>query len=142
MATEIPEIPLNQEYRKVFRVESEHSAKHVGSGEVEVLSTPSMILFMEMTALEYAQKYLPPEYTTVGTRVDVRHTNPAPVGAEIEVVAKLVSREGRKLVFEVKALWGDLVIGEGIHERYIVHRERFLEKVRKLIESRTKKERS
>ena len=130
-------IPINQEHRKIFRVESEHSAKHVGSGEVEVLSTPSMILFMEMAALEYAQKHLPPEYTTVGTRVDVKHVNPAPVGAEIEVIARLVAQEGRKLVFEVKALWRDLVIGEGVHERYIVHRRRFLEKVKKLIESRS-----
>jgi len=127
------EVPTGVSLAKVFRVSSEHSAKHVGSGDVEVLSTPSMILFMEMVSLELAQKYLPNELTTVGTRVDVKHLNPAPVGAEIVAESKLVKQEGRKLVFEVKATWRDLVIGEGIHERFIVDRKKFIEKVRKLI---------
>lgn len=117
---------------KVFAVGSEHVAKHVGSGDVEVLSTPSMIAFMERVAMECAQAFLPEGYTTVGTSVEVRHLNPAPKGAEIEVVAKLVEVEGRRLKFEVEARWGSIVIGKGTHERYIVERAKFLEKVREL----------
>jgi len=132
----VPTIPQGETYSKRFLVTEEHTAKHIGSGEVEVLSTPSMILFMESVALELAQRYLPPSMTTVGVRVDVKHLNPVPVGEEVEVVAKLVKQEGRKLVFEVRALWGDLTIGEGIHERYIVDREKFSAKVKKLIEER------
>jgi len=129
------ELPKGVVHVKKFVVTSEHAAKHVGSGEVEVLSTPSMILFMEATALELAQKYLPPNLTTVGTRVDVKHLNPVPVGEEVEVEAKLVGQEGRKLIFEVKAKWGNVLVGEGIHERFIVDREKFIAKVKKLVES-------
>ncbi|NPA96410.1 MAG: thioesterase family protein [Crenarchaeota archaeon] len=131
-----PSIPVGETHAKKFLVTEEHTAKHIGSGEVEVLSTPSMILFMESTALELAQKHLPQHMTTVGVRVDVKHMNPVPVGEEVEVTAKLVKQEGRKLVFEVRATWKDLTIGEGVHERYIVDREKFAAKVRKLIEER------
>ena len=130
------ELPIGVSLSKVFRVDREHSAKHIGSGEVEVLSTPSMILFMEMVSLELAQRYLPQNLTTVGTRVDVKHLNPVPVGAEIVVESKLVKQEGRKLTFEVRALWKDLVVGEGIHERYIVDKQKFVEKVKRLVSER------
>ncbi len=117
---------------KVFVVGDEHVAKHVGSGDVEVLSTPSMIAFMERVAMECVQVFLPEGYTTVGTAVEVRHLNPAPKGAEVEVAAKLVEVEGRRLKFEVEARWGSVLVGKGVHERFIVERARFLEKVREL----------
>ncbi|MCC6065407.1 MAG: thioesterase family protein [Thermofilum sp.] len=117
---------------KVFAVGDEHVAKHVGSGDVEVLSTPSMIAFMERVAMECVQVFLPEGYTTVGTAVEVRHLNPAPKGAEVEVAAKLVEVEGRRLKFEVEARWGSVLVGKGVHERFIVERAKFLEKVREL----------
>jgi predicted thioesterase len=116
-----------------FTIKEEHSAKSVGSGEVKVLSTPSMIAFMEATSRDLIQPYLQTGYTTVGTRVDVRHLSPAPVGQEIVVRSELVAVDGRKLVFKVEALWKGNKIGEGTHERYIVNLERFLEKIRKKI---------
>ncbi len=128
-------IPVGFICRREYHVGKEHAAKHVGSGDVEVLSTPSMILFMEMTALKCVEDYLPPGYTTVGTAVNVKHLNPAPVDDHIVIEARVASVEGRKIVFEVKALWRDLVIGEGTHERYIVNREKFLNKVRNLVAS-------
>jgi len=117
---------------KVFTVGDEHVAKHVGSGDVEVLSTPSMVAFMERVALECVQVFLPEGYTTVGTAIEVRHLNPAPKGAEVEVTARLVEVEGRRLKFEVEARWGSVLVGKGVHERFIVERSKFLEKVREL----------
>ncbi len=128
-------IPENLECEYTFIVKEEHTAKHIGSGTVEVLSTPSMIAFMEQASLQCVQKHLPKDYTTVGTRVDVKHLKPAPKGAEILVKTKLIEKENRRLVFKVVALWNDMVIGEGYHERYIVNEAKFMEKLRTLIKS-------
>jgi len=129
------EIDLKTGIRKETKVmvREEHSAKSVGSGDVKVLSTPSMIAFMEATSRDLVQPYLPEGYTTVGTRVDVRHLSPAPVGQEIIVISELTAVEGRKLIFKVEAFWKGNKIGEGKHERYIVNLERFLDKVRRNI---------
>jgi len=127
---EVPQLPAGLELTKEYMVRSEDTAKFLGSGDVEVLSTPAMIAYMERTALEAVQSHLPKNLTTVGIRVDVKHLRPAPKGGKIRVTAKLIQQDRRKLVFEVKAFWNEELIGEGIHERFIVDRERFLAKLR------------
>lgn len=128
------DIPIDTACVEEYIVKDEHAAKHIGTGDVSVLSTPSMIAFMERTSMLCVQRYLPPEYTTVGVLVNVKHLNPAPVGSTIRVESRLVAREGRRLVFEVKVLLKETVIGEGVHERFIVHGKRFIEKVKKAFE--------
>ncbi len=130
---EVPRIGGHVEFEHEYIVEDQHTAKFLGSGDVEVLSTPAMILFMENTARLSVEGELPENLTTVGTHVDVRHLRPAPKGARIRVISRLLKQEGRKLVFEVKAFWRDELIGEGTHERYIVDREKFLRKVKEKI---------
>ena len=122
-----PGVKLEEEYE----VTKEHLADFLSSGDVAVLSTPSMILFMENTSRLLVEGHLEEGYTTVGVRVDVRHLAPAPLGAKVKVVSVLKEVEGRKLTFEVKAYWGETLIGEGTHERFIVNKRRFLEKLKR-----------
>ncbi len=126
------EMPVGLTCREKFKVKSEHTAKVLGSGGVNVLSTPSMIAFMENVAWKCVEKYLPEEYTTVGTKICVSHLNPAPIDVEVLVEAKLIAVEGRKLVFEVAVYLNNIKIGEGIHERFIVNKARFGRKIKKL----------
>ena len=111
-----------------YTVEEKHLATFLRSGNVEVLSTPAMISFMEETCRMAVEKHLPEDKTTVGFRVDVKHLKPAPLRARIKVRCKLVEVEGRKLTFQVEAFHGSVKIGEGIHVRYIVDKRRFLKK--------------
>ncbi len=129
-------IPINIKCREEYLVEEKYTAKHIGSGDVEVLSTPSMILFMEQTALNCVQKYLPVKYTTVGIAVNIKHLKPVPKNEKVVVEAEITSIEGRKVIFNVKTLWKDQLIGEGIHERYIVDREKFIEKIKNLTKNK------
>ncbi len=117
-----------------YVVSEEHVAKHISS-DISVLSTPAMILFMERTSMKCAQQYLPEPYTTVGVAVNVRHLNPAPLGGVVRVISKLLSIEGRRLVFEVRVYYRDVLIGEGLHERFIVNREKFIERVKSVLKN-------
>lgn len=112
-------------------VMSHMSARSVGSGDMEVLSTPWMIAMMESASREIVQGFLPTGYTTVGTRVDVRHSSPLPVGALITVTSRLVEARDRKMIFEVAALSGNASIGSGTHERALVNTERFVSRLTK-----------
>ena len=90
-----------------YIVKNEDSAKFLGSGDVNVLSTPAMIAMMENTARLLVEDKLPADYTTVGTKVDISHLAPAPVGAKIKIIAELIKQENRKLLFKVEAYWKD-----------------------------------
>ena len=126
-------IPLNLKCTREYMVGKEHTAHHIGSGDLEVLSTPSMIAFIEHTCLECVQKYLDEKHTTVGVYVGVKHLKPAPIGEKVRVEVEVVEVEGRRIKFNAKVFWKDMLIGEGLHERYIVDKEKFINKLKKLV---------
>jgi fluoroacetyl-CoA thioesterase len=102
------------------------TAARYGSGLLEVFSTPAMIAFMENTAMKLVQTQLAEGYNTVGTEVCVRHLRATPMGATVHCVARLISAEGKKLVFEVEVSDENGTAGKGTHTRYIINTEEFL----------------
>jgi fluoroacetyl-CoA thioesterase len=110
-------------------VEPSMLASAVGSGLIDVLSTPSMIGLMEGAAVNAVAAQLSDGSVTVGTRVDIRHLAASPLGARIRARAELVEIDGRKLTFRVEAFDEQEKIGEGTHERAIIDPQRLLSRV-------------
>ena len=106
----------------------ENTAAAVGSGALEVFSTPSMIALMENTAYTSVAGELEEGQGTVGTLMNVKHLAASPVGMEVTCETKLIEVDRKRLVFEVKAFDKGGCIGEGIHERFIIANEKFLNK--------------
>jgi predicted thioesterase len=107
-------------------VNSDQTTKFLWEGE-NVLSTPSMIAEMEETCrLFLKEQVVPdPEWDSVGTVVNVKHLAATPVGAEVFLSAKVVSVDGRRVMFEIEARDKLEKIGEGRHERFIINVPRF-----------------
>ena len=117
----------------VGRIEWEASARHSaeawGSGAVPVFATPSLVGLMEAAAMEALRGCLPDGDATVGTRIDVEHLAATPLGDTVRAEARLVAVDGRRLVFEIDAHDSVRLIGRCRHERMIISRDRFLEKL-------------
>ena len=113
-----------------LKVEKQHTALEMGSGDLEVLATPMMVALMENAAMKAVANDLSEEETTVGGMMNTTHIKPSAIGEEVSATAVLVEVEGKKLTFSVEAKdsKGD-VIGRGTHIRFIVNRERFLSKL-------------
>jgi fluoroacetyl-CoA thioesterase len=107
-------------------VERSSLASTVGSGGLDVFSTPALIALMENAARSAVEPLLPADQTTVGVRVDVRHLAPSPPGEQIRARAELIEVDGRRLVFHVEAFDSHEKIGEGTHERMVVDPARLL----------------
>lgn len=112
-------------YTSKMTVDNTHTAKAVGSGDMEVLSTPIMIALMENAAMLAVASKLPDGYTTVGGHIDVSHLRPSRPGTAIEAQATLTKIEGKKLYFDLQARQGENIIGQGKHIRFIVNKEKF-----------------
>jgi fluoroacetyl-CoA thioesterase len=119
-------IPLGTSKERTITVISNQTTSFLWEGE-NVLSTPSMIAEMEETCrLLLKEQVVPdPEWDSVGTVIDIKHLAATPVGAEVFVKAKVVSVEGRRVMFEVEARDKLEKIGEGRHERVIIDVPRF-----------------
>jgi predicted thioesterase len=78
---------------------------------------------------------LPEAYSSVGVLVNVRHLAPTPVGSKLRVRAEVVEIDGLKVIFKVQAWDEQELVGDGMHERFVVDASRFLQRVEKKISS-------
>jgi fluoroacetyl-CoA thioesterase len=108
---------------KVGRI---HTARHLGSGGVEVLATPVMIALMEDAARSAVDGKLDEGQMSVGVNLQVSHLAATPVGMWVTARAELVAVDGRRLTFQVEAHDDGEKIGEGTHTRAIIQLNRFL----------------
>ena len=122
-------LEIGLKYESVVEVTSANSAKTMGSGDMDVFATPSMVALMENAAMMAVASALPEGSATVGTQINTSHIKASPIGSTITASAELTEVEGRKLTFAVKAWDEKGVIGEGVHTRFVVDRERFLSKL-------------
>lgn len=110
-------------------VSEKNTASTMGSGDLEVFATPSMVALMENAAMRAVAAALPEGSSTVGSEMNCSHIKPSKVGATITATAVLTEVEGRKLTFTVGAVDERGIIGEGVHVRFVVDRERFMAKL-------------
>jgi predicted thioesterase len=102
------------------------TAQTLGSGDVPVLGTPRVLALVEAAAVAATTHRLAPGTTTVGTRVELDHRLPTPMGRRVVAEAQLAKVDGRRLVFEVTVRDRDTVVAEGRVERSLVERRRFI----------------
>ncbi len=107
----------------------ENTAAAVGSGTLEVFSTPAMIGLMENAAVVCLRPYLEEGENSVGTAISVTHDAAIPIGFTVTAEAELIEVDRRRLEFKVMARAGDEIIGKGVHTRFIVPQEKFMQKV-------------
>ena len=97
----------------------------------QVFATGFMVGFLEWACIKAVNPHLDwPEEQTVGTHVNVSHSAATPPGFEVTAKVKLAQVDGRRLVFEVEATDGVDIISKGTHERFVINRARFSEKVK------------
>lgn len=116
-------------YTSTLVVTHTHVASAMGSGDLYVFATPAMVALMENAAMNAVAGHLPEGATTVGAMMNTSHIKPSPVDDEVKATAVLTEVEGRKLTFSIVAEDSKGIIGEAVHVRYIVDRERFLNKL-------------
>lgn len=122
-------IEVGLKYTSETVVETNITAKAVGSGDLDVFATPSMIALMESAAMNSVCNALAEGATTVGTKIEVSHIRATPLSVKVEATATLTEIDGRRLIFKIEARDDKGVIGEGNHERFIVDKERFMSKL-------------
>jgi predicted thioesterase len=116
--------------RATLLVGPDDTAEVIGSGDVPVLSTPSVVALAERASVEAVAGRLEPGTTTVGYEVQLTHLAPTPVGSQVGAEATLESVDGRRLVFRVSVSDARGLVAVGRVTRVVVQRDRFLERVR------------
>ncbi len=103
----------------------EHFASRITPGTPDVFSTPALGALVEKTAAEWVAQHLAPDQMTVGAQIVINHTAATPAGMTVTATATLTAVEGRRLDFTWTASDGVDDVGHGTHQRFVVDRARF-----------------
>ena len=123
-------IQLDKVFEESYVIKNENSAEKMGSGDLAVLSTPSLVAFMENAAKNYLNKFLPEEMGSVGSNININHIAPTLIGNSITVRGKITEVIKEKIIkFSIEAYEKDKKIGEAEHTRVIINNTKFLEKL-------------
>jgi predicted thioesterase len=129
--TTLRRVPLDPGLAASFSHPVTHAdtALALGSGDVPVLATPRVVALVERATCAAVAPHLTDDLTTVGTRVELDHLAPTPVGATVTVEAVLEGIDGRRLTFGVRVSDAERAVATGTVTRVLVTRERFLRTV-------------
>ena len=114
-----------------FRVESMHTIDFEDAAMPRVLSTPSLIWFLEMAARRALAPVLDDGECCVGTQVDIQHLAPTPIGERVVCQARVIHVDGAQVSFQLEAHDAHERIARGLHKRAIVRSDRFAARVRR-----------
>jgi len=97
----------------------------------EVFATGYLVGFLEWACIKAINPHLDwPQEQTLGTHINVSHEAATPAGLEVTATVELVAVEGKKLIFNVEAHDGIDLISKGQHERYVISRKKFDERIK------------
>jgi len=99
-------------------------SSQTGDAFPQVLATARMVALMEIAASRVLKALCGPGELSVGVTVDITHTAPTPMGADVTATARYAGREGKLFLFEISAADRGGEVGRGWHKRAIVSSER------------------
>jgi len=117
---------------RLLTVEECHTASSTGSGDIDVLSTPTLLGLAEQACVAAISDDLPEGETSVGAWSEIEHVAPVPIGTEICAEATLRGHHGSRLEFVVLIRDGEDIVAKVRHRRVLVDRQRFVAKIDRL----------
>lgn len=114
------------------KVTREMTARALGSGNVDVYATPSMIALMETAAVAAIDPLLPAGKVSVGVMVEVQHIAATGVGHDVRAQAEVTEVQGRQVTFRVQAWEDNVLIGQGTHSRFVVDTASFMQGIQEI----------
>jgi fluoroacetyl-CoA thioesterase len=112
-------------FEKTFTVTDDLAVHFLGQEVTPALSTPGLVLWMELTSRENISSLLKDGEDTVGVSMSIKHLAPTPVGMKVRVLSRLVNVEGRIYTFEAEAYDELEKIGEATHTRAAINVMKF-----------------
>lgn len=112
-----------------FVVNEQHSIDFAHDGMPEILCTPWLVWFLEHAARNAVLPLLEPGESTVGVVLNVEHTAPTPLGAEVVCRGRVIYVDGPLISFQLEAHDEHEKIAGGTHKLRVIEAARLAQRV-------------
>lgn len=110
---------------KKIETKPEMAASRFHENSPQVLSSPSLVTFMQTTCADLMAPFLDKTEMVVSIRIEMSHFASTPIGSTITIKAAIVKTEGDKVYFKIDAYDEVEKIATGYNDMYIINEERF-----------------
>lgn len=124
---------------KKIETKPEMAASRFHDNSPRVLSTPSLITFMQTTCADLMTPYLDEAEMVVSVRMEMNHLASTPIGSTITIRAEIDRIEGNKVYFRIDAYDEVEKIAHGYNDMFIINEERFERGVRRKLGADSRK---
>ena len=97
----------------------------------QVLSSPTLITFMQTTCADLLAPFLEEGEMAVSVRIEMSHLSSTPIGMEIKIRAEVITIDGRNVNFRVEAFDEIERIAKAVNDMYIIDKERFAKGIKR-----------
>ena len=127
---------------KRIETKPEMAASRFHQNSPQVLSSPSLITFVQTTCADLMAPFLDKGEMVVSIRIELSHFASVPIGSELLVRAEIIKTRGSTIYFRIDAYDDSEMIASGYNDMYIVNEDRFARGIERKIQSGNKKARS
>ncbi|GBD39915.1 Fluoroacetyl-CoA thioesterase [bacterium HR37] len=110
---------------KRIQTTQEMAASRFHESSPRVLSTPSLITFVQTTCADLMAPFLEKGEMAVSTRIEMNHLASTPIGMTVTIKAEIIKIEDKRIYFKVEAFDEVEKIASGYNDMYIIDEERF-----------------
>jgi len=114
-----------------IKTSPEMAASRFHKSSPQVLSSPTLITFMQTTCADLLAPFLEEGEMAVSVRIDMSHLSSTPIGMGINIRAEIINIDGRNVNFKVEAFDEVERIAKAINEMYIIDKERFAKGIKR-----------
>lgn len=113
-------------YKKETTSNDAYSSSDTGTLDY-LVSTPAIVTMMIDAATEMLDKLLPPDYITVGKKIDLLHEHPSIIGETISIKLVVKKLAGNTVMLDVQAADSKGVVCSGEIERAMINKDKLIE---------------
>jgi predicted thioesterase len=110
---------------KKIHTTPEMAASRFHESSPRVLSTPSLLTFMQTTCADVLAPFLDRGEMAVSIKIEMSHLASTPIGMTITIRAEVIRVDGRRIYFKVEAFDEMEKIAQGYNDMFIIDEERF-----------------
>ncbi|MGH7806649.1 MAG: thioesterase family protein [Thermodesulfobacteriota bacterium] len=116
----------------------EMAASRFHENSPRVLSTPSLIAFMQTSCADLMAPFLDKGEMVVSIRIEMSHFASVPIGMDIIIRTEVIKIEGSRIYFKVQAFDEMEQIASGYNDMYVIDEDRFERGIRRKLEKAPK----
>jgi predicted thioesterase len=118
---------------KKIHTTPEMAASRFHESSPRVLSTPSLLTFMQTTCADVLAPFLDRGEMAVSIKIEMSHLASTPIGMTITIRAEVIRVDGRRIYFKVEAFDEMEKIAQGYNDMFIIDEERFEKGIRRKV---------